>query len=143
MQKVVFGGEKHERLEIAVIGYAYKKSGNYYDDNWLTVEISLHVGSFKGAFQAAFLTTELEKFRDELTALHATNKGQAEFHTLEGQLSLTLIGDGLGHIEIKGEALDQAGIGNRLSFVILIDQTQLESSARSLGAAISVYPVRT
>ena len=38
--------------------------------------------------------------------------GSAEFATMEGQLSLRLVGDGKGHIELRGELADQTGIGN-------------------------------
>jgi len=49
----------------------------------------------------------------------------------------------LGHIKISGEALDRAGIGNKLIFEIDIDQTQLQTSVQSLAAAMSAFPVRT
>ena len=143
MQTVAFGGEKQERLEIAVLGYERQATGDYHDDNWLSVEVSIQAGSFRGRFQAAFLTTELEAFRDELKVLLDTLQGQAEFRTLEEQLTLTLQGNGLGHIQLRGKALDQAGIGNRLEFAMSLNQTQLQSSVRSLEAASNAYPVRT
>jgi len=143
MQSFVFGGEKHERLEIAVHGYERGATGDYHDDNWLSVEVSIRSGAFQGRFQAAFLTGELEAFHDQLVLLHQTLRGKAEFRTLEEQLTLSLTSDGRGHMQLSGEALDQAGIGNRLIFGILLDQTQLQSSVQSLAAVLAAYPVRT
>jgi hypothetical protein len=143
MKRVAFGGAEHERLEIVVHGYERQAMGDYYDDNWLTVNVSIQAGSFQGRFQTAFLTAELEAFRDELRRLLETLKGEAVFHTLEEQLTLTLQGDGLGHIQVHGKAIDQAGIGNCLEFGIAIEQTQLQASLRALEAVVKEYPVRT
>jgi hypothetical protein len=54
-----------------------------------------------------------------------------------------LKGNGSGQIELHGEALDQPGIGNRLSFVLHLDQSQLRYSLQSLGAILNTFPVRT
>ena len=143
MQSVLFGGEKHERLEIAVHGCERGATSDHHNDNWLSVEVSIRSGAFQGGFRAAFLTGELEAFHSQLVLLHQTLRGNAEFRTLEEQLTLTLTGDGRGHMQLSGEALDQAGIGNRLIFGILLDQTQLQSSVQSLAAVLAAYPVRT
>ncbi|MDR3221605.1 MAG: hypothetical protein LBU46_06330 [Candidatus Accumulibacter sp.] len=142
MTSIVFGGKEQERLTIPIFGYERAASGDYYDDNWLSVEVSVNCGAFHGKFPAAFLTGELESFHTQLALLRQTLNGSAKFETLEGQLKLEVTGDGLGHIEISGEALDQAGIGNKLVFRIDIDQAQLQTSVRSLAAAMSAYPVR-
>jgi hypothetical protein len=143
MKSVAFGGEKHERLEITVLGYERAASGCFHDDNWLSVEVAIRCGVFHGKFPAAFLTEELEAFHGQLVSLYQTLTGKAEFRTLEGQLDLTATGDGLGHIKISGKARDQAGTGNRFSFEIGIDQTQLQTSVQSLAAVLAAYPVRT
>jgi hypothetical protein len=143
MKSVAFGGEKHERLEIAVLGYERSPTGCYHDDNWLSVEVAIRCGAFHGKFPAAFLTEELAAFHAQLASLYQALTGKAEFKTLEEQLDLTATGDGLGHIKISGKARDQAGTGNRLSFDISIDQTQLQKSVQSLAAVLATYPVRT
>jgi hypothetical protein len=143
MKSIVFGGQEHERLEINVLGYERAASGDYHDDNWLSAQVSVSCGAFRGMFPAAFLTAELESFRDQLAQLYEALSGSARFETLEGQLQLEITGDGLGHIHISGEAQDQAGIGNRLVFKIGIDQTQLQASVQSLASAMSSFPVRT
>jgi len=142
MQTVVFGGEERERLAIAVYGYEREPVGDYHDDNWLSVEVAIHAGAFRGKFQAAFLTGELSAFLDQLKVLLAELRGEARFSTLEEQLTLALEGNGLGQIDLRGRAADQSGIGNQLSFQLALDQTHLQAAVRSLEAAIDAFPVR-
>src|SRR5689334_22572338 len=122
------GESKHERVEVAVSGYERRPTGDYHDDNWLSVDVSLSVGGFKGHFQASFLTAELMGFRDQLAVLYKTLNGEAKLVTMETQLLLNLDGNGRGGISLKGEAWDQPGIGNRLLFGLDLDQTQLATT---------------
>src|SRR5260221_6325214 len=41
------GESEHERVEVFVSGYERQPSGDYHDDNWLTVEVALAVGDRK------------------------------------------------------------------------------------------------
>ncbi len=136
------GGSKHERVEVIVSGYERQPTGDYHDDNWLSVEVSLSMGGFKGRFHASFLTDELMGFRDQLAVLYKTLKGEAKLVTMETQLLLNLSGDGRGGISLKGEASDQPGIGNRLLFDLDLDQTQLATTLRELDAVLERFPVR-
>ena len=136
------GESEHERVEVTVSGYERQPSGDYHDDNWLTVEVSLAVGGFGGRFQASFLTAELTEFRDQLVALNKSLKGEAKLATMETQLLLSLTGNGRGGISLKGEAWDQPGIGNRLAFGFNLDQTHLANTLRELDAVIERFPVR-
>jgi len=137
-----FGQSEQERIEIDVLSYEREPLGDFYDDNWLIVETRVWVGGFQGKVGATFITSELVKFASELRLLFNTLKGTAEFSTMEGQLLLRLTGDGKGHIEIFGEILDRAGVGNNLHFALHIDQTQLEISLRELEGVIFRFPIR-
>jgi hypothetical protein len=137
-----FGHSEKERIEVKVHGYERKSSGEYYDDNWLSVDMHVSAGGFRGKASASFLTSELTKFLSELHPLYQTLKGAACFTTLEEQLSLRLIGDGKGHIELFGELADQPGLGNCLRFTLQFDQSQLSTSIHELEQVTSQFPVR-
>jgi hypothetical protein len=137
-----FGQSEHERIEVDVHGYERPVSGEYWDDNWLTVEIRVRAGGFRGKASGTIITSELAKFLSELSPLYESLNGSAEFATMEGQLSLRLVGDGKGHIELRGEVSDQAGVGNRLHFHLDFDQSQLGASIRELESVTSQFPVR-
>lgn len=141
MQSFAFGGERYERLEIIVYGYERAASGEFYDDNWLSIKVLIHCGGFQGKFTAAFLTSELQSFYEQITLLYESLNGEAQLQTLEEQLSLVLKGNGIGHIQMHGEAHDQHQ--NRLNFEIQIDQTQLYASMQGLSTVLQAYPIRT
>jgi hypothetical protein len=138
-----FGQLQHERIEIDVQAYEQRAAtGDYWDDNWISVEIRVRAGGFRGKVYAAFLAGELTAFLSELRPLYETLGGAASFTTMEEQLSLRLHGDGKGHIELEGEVSDQSGIGNCLHFKLQFDQTNLATSIRELEQVTSKFPVR-
>jgi hypothetical protein len=140
--KFSFGQSEHERIEVEVVRYERPAAGEYYDDNWLTTQIRVRAGGFRGQVDAAVLTGELGAFLTALRPLYETLRGSAEFSTMEQQLRLRLTGDGKGHIELNGEVLDHPGIGNRLHFTLQLDQSQLGASIHELEKVTAEFPVR-
>jgi len=143
MQSVLFMGDGGEQLRIDVLGYEREPVGEYFDDNWLTVVVEVKAGGFIGSVSASFLTAEIEAFHQDAANLYDSLAGQAKFRTLEEQLSIDLVGDGLGHIRLTGSAEDQPGLGNTLAFGFAFDKTQLQSSVQSLARVLAAFPVRT
>lgn len=131
-----------EHVLVTVRNYERGVSGEYYDDNWVAVEVSVSAGAFSGQFNAAFLTKDFVQFHAALQSLYETLKGEAVFSTLEEQLSLKVVGNGRGHIEVEGVALDQAGVGNELRFRFELDQTYLLETIRGLNEVITAFPIR-
>lgn len=104
------------------------------DYGWLTCEISLSAGAFSGLFDATLMVSDFASFCQDVRQLYDDLKSPAVFNTLEGQFALTLSGDGIGHVSVDGEVLDQAGDGNRLRFRFGIDETYLPPIIRDLDA---------
>ena len=142
MNACAIGQSERDRIEVEVLGYERPRSGDYHDDNWLHVLVSVTAGAFAGAFNAAFLTEELVVFRGELARLYQSLSGEATFSTLEEQLHLRVSGNGRGEIRVVGSATDMAGTGNRLEFHFELDQTHLASSFSGLNEVIDTYPIR-
>ena len=140
--KFSIGGIEHEKIEVELVCYEREPTGEYYDDNWVRGNVFISVGGFKGNYGAAFLTDEFSRFLDKLQNLYKSLEGTAEFKTIEEQLYIKASGDGKGHVIIEGEALDEAGIGNRLNFNLEIDQTDLSSTIKQLKELVKHYPVR-
>lgn len=136
------GVSDSEKLKIKIIGYEREATGEYYDDNWLSVKVGLSFGGFQGAFGAAFLTRDFHSFLPQLEQLHKSLKGTIKFETLEQQLEFTLTGDGKGNIELAGEAMDEAGPANILRFYSSFDQTYLSSSISQLTKLCGKFPER-
>jgi hypothetical protein len=138
-----FGQSQHEYIEVEVLRYERQPVGEYHDDNWVTVQVRVCVGGFRGTVDGAFVTEEFVAFLTQLRPLYQSLSGTAEFATLEGQLHLRLTGDGKGHIELVGEVADQPGIGNRLHFTLHFDQSHLGASIHELERVTSEFPIRS
>lgn len=138
-----FGQSEHDHIEIDVINYERQPVREYYDDNWLVVEIRVHAGGFRGKVSATILAVELDGFLSKLRPLYQTLDGSAELTTLESQLTLQMTADGKGHIELRGEVVDQPGVGNRLRFTLQFDESQLAVSIRELERVVAQFPVRS
>ena len=137
-----FRESEHERIEVDVHGYERAAVGEYWDDNWLTVDIRVQAGGFRGKAAASILTAELAKLLSDLQLLYQNLSGSTEFRTMEEQLTLRFLGDGKGHIELRGEVADQAGIGNRLHFTLQLDPSQLGESVGELARVTQQLPIR-
>ena len=136
------GGNSRERIEIQVVGYERNPVGEYFDDNWLRVSVSVVAGAFSGKYDAAFLTEELVSFQKQLSELYRSLSGVARFSTMEEQLSLLLQGNGRGEILLKGTATDLPGTGNSLVFELTLDQTHLQKTLAELSLVTESFPVR-
>lgn len=138
-----FGQSQHDRIEVDVLRYERAPVGDWHDDNWLTVQIRVAAGGFRGKVEASIITAELADFLAQVRSLNEMLEGSAVFTTIEEQLELTLTGDGRGHITLSGKVADQPGIGNRLFFECHFDQSQLHASVRDLAQIVENFPVRS
>jgi hypothetical protein len=121
------GEADHERVAVRI-----ESIHPHNPDHWVSVHVSVRAGGFSGEFSADFTASEILAFRDEMRALYESLHGTAKFNTLEGQLDLTLTGNGRGGIAVAGTCMDRAGIGNRLGFSLALDQTYLAQTLRQL-----------
>lgn len=142
MPSFSLGSSETEKVAVTVRNYERAATGDYHDDNWLSVRVEVSAGAFSGKFDAAFLTVDFVGFREQLGALYDSLKGEANFATLEEQLSIRVVGNGRGGLTVTGEALDQPGIGNKLAFAFAFDQTSLAPVLRELDEITSSFPIR-
>ena len=111
------------------------------DGNWIDCELEIAAGGFRGTFHANLRSEDFQTFLEEAQGLSRMPDGTATFSTMEGQISLSLTGGGDEHVRVHGEALDTAGIGNRLTFGFEIDRTSLTGICRSLEYLLAAFPV--
>ncbi|MDY6791816.1 MAG: hypothetical protein SWH54_11180 [Thermodesulfobacteriota bacterium] len=126
------GCSELERFEVTLLSPAAKDEG--YD--WISARASVAVGGFRGDASLMLTLTDLIRFQQELHSLYRDLKGEAELTTVEDQVSLKLSTDGLGNISATGHLMDQAGVGNRLTFTLNLDQTFLKETISELDTAI-------
>ena len=133
-------GHETGSLSVTVLMRSHN-ADDYWDGNWVDSIVDVKAGGFTGRFGACLRAEEFQSFRDGLAKIDSFESSAARFETMEGQLSIEIFGDKLGHLSAKCTALDQAGIGNRLSFELKFDQTDLTAIIRGLNLIISNFPV--
>ncbi|MDJ0908140.1 MAG: hypothetical protein QNI99_03035 [Woeseiaceae bacterium] len=130
------GGEDADFVRITITGDN--------QDGWLLADVEVSAGRFRVRYDASFDTRAFSEFARQLKTLHQTVSGSASFTSLERQLELTLTCSSLGRISVRGEAMDEAGTGNKLLFKLGIefDQTHLPEILESLNAMLKKHPER-
>jgi hypothetical protein len=117
--EICIGSKNGEHVIIRILG-------NTDSEGWVIAEIDVHAGAWKGFYQASLRPTEdFPSFRQQLQDLYDWKNNEAIFSTMEEWLTLNLTLDHLGHVHIKGTAIDQPGTGNMLSFYLELDQSYL------------------
>ena len=111
------------------------------DRNWITCEIAIVAGGFRGALTADMRSEEFQALLDQVSELGRTIDGAATFTTMEGQLALALTPESSGEIRVTGEALDLAGSDNRLAFSFTAEASCLPAISRSLESLLAAFPV--
>jgi hypothetical protein len=111
------------------------------DRNWIDTRISVKAGGFIGQYTMLISTGDFEYFRRDLAGLYDDLAGKIKFSPLEGQLTLDITGDGIGHFRVSGEARDNAGSGNQLYFELNFDQTNIKELVSQLEGITRDFPV--
>lgn len=136
------GADNSHYLTVRPLYRPYDQCHDYWDGNWVKSQITIRVGGFNGNITASLRTDEFFRFKEELSKLYSTLKGQASFSSMEHWLTVHVEGDGLGHFEADCVVMDEAGIGNRLQFRLVFDQTELPGIVKSLEGILRAFPVR-
>ncbi len=109
-----------------------QRTGNLYED-WVQVIVAIKAGGFNGHYDASFLTQDFPQLHSALERLYNDLTGSVTFQAMEGQLEFEIKGDGQGHFQIEGAAVDQLGSDNRLHFSFEFDQTFIPQMLRELS----------
>lgn len=115
----------------------YSKANLKGEENWLDSSVFFRVGEFSGKFKVYLIPLDFSIFRKELESLYNKLNGKATFNSLEGQLKIQLIGDGIGHIEANCILVDTAN--NKLICKINFDQTQIPYLINQLDNILKEY----
>ena len=128
------GGENAEYVRVCIL----RDNG----DGWFSADVDVVVGGFRGGYSADFNSWAFSDFQNQLEKIDREVTGSAKFTSYEAQLELVLECDVKGHIRLHGEAVDFPGTGNKLSFVLDVDQTYVPAIISSLRAALRQFPPR-
>jgi hypothetical protein len=140
MCTIRIGGELAEFLAITILGRSHPDARDRWDGNWVRAAVEVAAGGFRGEVGGDLRAEELASFHRDIARLTESIAGDARFTTMEDWLSIVVIGDRHGHVELTCEVCDQAGVGNTLAFRLALDQTYLRPMVDQLGLAVSEFP---
>lgn len=135
------GRSSREHVVVCVSRREHPEASDYWDGNWVYASVEIAAGVFRGTFEAQLRAEDFVRFRDQLRPLYENLGASATFDTMEGWLGIDIKGDGKGHFHAACTAVDQPGVGNRLTFGIDFDQTELPDILRGLDAICTAVPV--
>ncbi len=138
--EILIGESGGQHVVIRPLSRSHPGLFDYWDGNWIVCEVEIAAGGFRGGFRADLRGEEFLGFLNETAELSRTLEGAASLTSMEGQIALTLTGDGRGLVRVAGEAVDVAGSGNRLQFGFGIDQTCLPEIARLWNTCSPPFP---
>lgn len=135
---------KDERnyLLLNVLYRTYTDCDDYWEGNWLTTEININAGAWKGKCIAQLLAQEMLFLKEELEKLYKKLNYSFEFKPMEPWIELNFIGNKMGKIDIQGKACDEIGTGNMIVFSLKIDQTYLPEIIDCLKGVNEKYPIK-
>jgi hypothetical protein len=129
-------------IKIEPLLWTYPDSDNDWDRNWISSRITIKGGTFEGKFSCDLLSSDFELFKRDLNKVYDNLNEIATFKTIEGQIEIKCIGDGLGHFAVKCKAMDEPGTGNELNISISFDQTFIPELVRQLNKIIKAFPIQ-
>lgn len=115
---------------------------DYWDGNWLKVDVQVKAGAFRCSLEADLRADDFSRLRGDLAALYTALRGTAVLKTLEGWVEVTIVGDGKGHLSASCAVMDAPGTGNRLTFKLNFDQTDVPPMLAALNAIVEAFPVK-
>ena len=127
-------------IRIDLIDFNYPYADLDWDKNWISGIVKVKAGAFSGEFKTDFMTVDFVSFKNEMEKLYDKLNGIATFYTLENQVEIKIIGDGIGHLKAECEVMDYAGIGNKLKFEIDFDQTYIPKLLNQLEKITKRFP---
>ena len=134
-------GEPAQSVRIRVQGRKHPQAADSSDGNWLVSPITVRVGGFVAEIAAGLRAEELVRFREGLEHIAHYGSGTAVLHSIEEWLSLAVVLQPSGVLDVSGAADDQPGIGNTLRFSLPpIDSAHLDEWVEALRDCETAYP---
>lgn len=134
------GNSDNDFIRIDVNGLNFPNAELDWDKNSLNSVIKFKVGAFSGNLVTDLMTTDFEIFKRELKILYDKLDAEATFEGIEGQITIHIKGDGIGHLYAKCFITDSSSDGNELNCEIGFDQTQIPELIKQLEKITTEFP---
>jgi hypothetical protein len=138
--EVLIGDAAAQHVLMKPLAWSHPGLFDERDGNWIDCEFRIAAGAFRAEMRADVKSEEFRTFLEDVEGIRGTLEGTAVINTSEGQIALTLTGDGMGQVRVEGTAIDEVGNGNQLQFGFEVDQVSMLEVCRSLEHLLAAYP---
>jgi len=129
-------------LRIWIHGRQFANAADFWDANWLRVTAQCEAQSAVVKTGGSIIhLSELVAWLNEIEILQKNLLGQANLDCMEPELSVYLVGNGLGHIAMKVE-ITPDHLKQAHEFEFEIDQTYLTKLAQQCRNVLAEYPLK-
>ncbi len=139
------GDEAAEHVSVEVLAREHPDKSDYWDGNWLTANVDVACGPWRGSYHAALRAEEFVHFRDQLQRLGEDHDAPpAEFESMEPWLRFSVHrSDRHGHMRVSGRAQTEPFFDshNVFYFVLELEQGFLSGTLEELGRVLEEFPV--
>jgi len=136
---MIIKGQNSELLEINILRRENHHTADYWDANWLNVQVKVEVPNFRAHYATNLRTDDFQRFYDDIMRLKDHKISEVEFTTMEEGLYLNLKLQKTGSLLCAGKTDDHSG--NELEFQFTVDNIMLDSLADQLKMILKKYPV--
>jgi hypothetical protein len=139
------GDPAAEHLAVEVVAREHPDKSDYWDGNWLTAEVDVACGPFRGNYRAALRAEEFVHFRDQLQRLMDDHEAPpAEFESMEPWLRFNVHrSDRHAHLLVSGRAQTEPFFEehNIFYFLLELEQGFAPETIGELDRLIEEFPV--
>ena len=129
-------------LSIWVAGRQFPDSSDYWDGNWLVIQARMDApGATVRCEGPILMTSDVERFRNELAAASETLAGEATLAGLEPELAVKVKVQRLGQVALEVEITPEH-LTQHHRFTVDLDQSYLPAVITSCEAVLERFPVR-
>jgi len=119
--------------------YRFPESTGYWGGSDLKAGIKIKAGNFSVESGLYSSTGELYELFQSLEKCNQDLRGTVKFSNYEHNLTLVMVYDQLGHINISGSFSEMNEHANKLIFAFKSDQTFIANTLRELSAIVDKY----
>jgi len=138
---LLVGPPDANHLALRPLRRSHPDSEDFWEGNWLKVDVSVLAGAFRGTFEADLRCDEFEQLLEQLSALQGAAQGAAALESAEGWVSLRLTLDPRGRLVGTCEVRDDPALGSSLRFELAADQAGRPAMLDALAGILRAFPV--
>jgi hypothetical protein len=128
-------------LSIRVDGRQFPGNSDFYDGTWLNLRVRMEAsGATVKCAGPILMTSDFQRFRDQLISMDARSAGEATLAGYEPELKVTLKMERLGHLEGEVE-ITPDHLSQLHRFTLDLDQSYLRALIASCDAILERFPI--